>query len=117
MTDRELNRKLAELCGRELVDSSMMGGRWLLADPPTGCVTVWNPCGDWGQVHEYVIPALQRACDVTIGALRDAGSYVVIERPHKWCVRRTAVGIGAGPSPRFVCQAALEAAKKLEAAT
>jgi hypothetical protein len=69
MTDRELNLKMAEVCG---FPTDWSRGKYpcVLEDRGGGLVLVvaaqsqsapWSPVENWDQVFEYVLPALEQA--------------------------------------------------------
>lgn len=137
MTDHELDAKMAELCeipqrtdeetygaGHAPCTAPFLCGRDLFCpDPDGGCQRLsepWNPVGDWGQVHEFVIPALRRmGLDVGIDYGPDE-TFVFIDVSEPCESGHWALSGGTeipNPPPRFVCEAALEAWAKMEAAS
>ncbi len=134
MTDHDLNAKLAELCGiprctREQVygpstieTTSPFIYRHDLFRPVVGGRTCepWNPAQKWEQVHKYVIPAIERAGgNVFLMFHGKRGRSVAIDRDLPQApgedFETELLYDESGLTPRLVCLAALEAAKKLEA--
>lgn len=116
MTDRELNLKMLDLCGERYVP--VPGAKILyIAKSDQGGTTKWDPVKSWDQVNRYVIPAL-RGMGLEIGIHYVASeTFVVIDVSEPCESGYWAISGGTeipNPSPRFVCEAALQAANKLE---
>lgn len=131
MTDHEFKLALAKVCGYPIVHSRLGASTYpcVLECTPWLCILLekevgpdaepWNPVEDWRQVHKYVIPALRaRGCEVFMGFESDEGgrAWVTVERSLA-CIadKRIAMPVGDAVPSRLVCEAALEAAGKLEA--
>lgn len=135
MTDHELNAKMGELCeipqrtdeetygaGHAPCTAPFLCGRDLFCPHPDGgCQRLsepWNPVGDWGQVMEYVVKTMaDKFCDFHLAwevPLLELSFTVpcsgyqcrVFSRKPRRLVE----------VPRAICEAALEAWEKREAA-
>lgn len=128
MTNEELNRKMADVCKFPVSDKLgaeyprvLIQGKSLIFleddDPLLRGTVIWNPCGDWNQVHGFVVPALERlgfnwmmwrdapdSAEVEVSETRSAGRPV--------CATSSS-GADVSLSRRF-CEAALEAFEQLE---
>lgn len=116
MTDRKLNEEMARLCGVKLYRCTDAWVACAFESKPLKPNVAWDPANNWEQVHKFVIPALRRmGCNVRIYFNGTEKNTVSIED------RCTGYSIATGhvadtdPSPRFICEAALEAWEKLEA--
>lgn len=122
MTDDELNVKMAELCKRTLVEG--LEGTYV---EPLGfageetCrtaagreIVVWNPVGDWQQVHDFVIPAANsHGLDVKMGMLSHWANATSVWKEDK-ILRSVSEGNDESHC-MLTCLAILEAVEKLEA--
>lgn len=115
MDDRELNEKLGKLCGKVLVESNA-SGRWLLVNPPGGCLTAWNPVNDWGQAMRYVVAAIVARGGIGFFLLHDDDGYEVSFNRQLFEDDLPSRKVASFDEvPRAICVIALEAAKALEA--
>lgn len=135
MDDRELNEKLARLCGiptytwdeafkafgdnADRVPPFICGG-FLRLESQTHAER-WNPVGDWRLVHDFVIPAIERAGgNVFLMFHGKRGRSVAIDRDLPQApgedFETELLYDESGLTPRLVCEAALQAWEQLEAA-
>lgn len=133
MTDYELNLKMAKVCGFPVLgdverheapplfvaECETDAMKWIMlhrrdVDGWDGSEP-WNPCGDWNQLHKYVLPAMSRAgfgvaIDLFVGS--DSSRVLIVRGlgdgygEAKWQTSK--------PTPCPVCEAILEAIEKME---
>ena len=109
MTNEELNRAMAELCGIEIIHD----GPHIIA----AITSYWNPVGDWNQVVDHVMPALEgMGFDYKIA--REAPDAVEVEvceqRSSGNPIYATSLSGADAPLSRRFCEAAWGAWQQLE---
>lgn len=124
MTDHELNKKLAELCGVKLYRCADCWVACGFESKPLKPNVAWNPVEDWEQVHDFVIPAMcQRHCDVCTQCSDNLGDEVTVTRwDPEWKMPDEDLSFRRAPegkrlTSRLFCEAVWEAWKKLEETT
>lgn len=132
MTDHELNAAMARTCGmatrlepfdyRKPTPPSPYvtecSGRWTLVAGKGVAEVYWNPCGDWNQVAEFVIPALNELGIDVIVYWSQGGIGVTLEPTRPLDLGFWKVHKGSEPpctTPRCLCLAALGVREKLGA--
>lgn len=128
MTDRELNEKIARLCGITVLTGDhpigpypciCCNGELHTTDEDALCkCEPWNPVESWNQVHDYVIPAVRKlGCNVHIDfTAGDTGDVMWIEIDKVGGLIATgeaAVSVDVAPPARLFCEVALKAFEKL----
>ena len=98
MTNEELNKAAAEMCGsvvrtRPVDGKEVYVGRPLMLCNDDGIfglpVEDWNPAGDMNQIIGYIFPKLRDAkCWIDITDSRHR-FCIKISRPEKWSFKRT----------------------------
>jgi hypothetical protein len=128
VTDRELNEKLARLCGfpsRAPADYTDAGGypfvpvypqeeRLYMYSSPHRNGVLWNPVEDWQQVHEFVIPAMNEM-GFDVAYVRQATGGFAIRITYGDDVMQLENHPDDLTPTRTICEAALEMFEKLGA--
>lgn len=113
MTDRDLNEAMARLCGVKLYRCTDCWVACAFESKPLKPSVAWNPCGDWNQVHDFVIPALQRRGLGTF-IFSEKDEHFVMVQPFDWSWEATVHTQENAIPARCACEVALEAWENLE---
>lgn len=121
MHDRELDLNMAtEVCGipvlryEELIEQyphiTVVGKHVFLWKRAKENGVDWNPCGNWNQVFDHVVPALKRRECAIVTELEAGRDTLCI-----WYTETGKIQSGAESlTPRAFCEAALEAFEQLK---